>query len=145
MSEEKKYSAKEAAIAVLKKAEEMLKKAELDKCSGTFTKVHEKAKREGYSEASADKIAGHAKALAKNEEPKGEIHPKEPQAGEAEQPGARIKENTEPQPTEINPKQNGNPEWGTTPGVVKGHFKLAKFCGHVSAKRKAKMPPQGAM
>ena len=116
MSEEKKYSAKEAAIAVLKKAEEMLKKANL------------------------------SNNLAKSEEPKGEIHPKEPQAGESEQPAARIKENTEPQPTEINPKQNGNPEWGTTPGTVKGHFKLAKFCGHMSAKRKSKMPdPQGAM
>ena len=116
MSEEKKYSAKEAAIAVLKKAEEMLKKADL------------------------------GKTLVKNEEPKGEIHPKEPQVGESEHPGARVKENTEPQPTEINDKVNGNPEWGTTPGVVKGHFKLAKFCGHVSAKRKAKTPaPQGAM
>lgn len=145
MSEEKKYSAKEAAIAVLKKAEEVLKKSELVKCGGgAFTKVHEKAKREGYSEASADKIAGHVKAMEKNEDPKGEIHPKEPQVGESEQPGARVQESAA-QPTHIDPKQNTNPEWGTTPGTVKGHFKLAKFCGHISAKRKAKAPAQGAM
>lgn len=143
MSEEKKYSAKEAAIAVLKKAEEMLKKAELEKCSGgTFTKVHEKAKREGYSEASADKIAGHAKAMAKNEEPKGEIHPKEPQVGESENPGERIEPKADPQPTQENPKVNSNPQWGTTPGA-KGHFKLAKFCGYVEAKRKAAKPVGG--
>lgn len=117
MSEEKKYSAKEAAVAVLKKAGEMLKKAELDK---------------------------RALPMVKNEQPKGEIHPKEPQAGESEQPGARVKESAA-EPTHIDPKVNGNPEWGTTPGTVKGHFKLAKFCGHVQAKRKAKAPPQGAM
>lgn len=116
MSDEKKYSAKEAAIAVLKKAEEVLKKSEAMKAK-----------------------------LGKSEEPKGEIHPKEPQAGESEQPGERVQENAEPAPTEINPKVNGNPEWGTTPGAVKGHFKLAKFCGHMQAKRKAKTPPAGAM
>ena len=44
----------------------MGKSDDLDKC-GTFSKVHEKAKREGYSEESADKIAGHAKAIEKSE------------------------------------------------------------------------------
>jgi len=117
MSDEKKYSAKDAAIAVLKKAEEVLKKSEALKKS----------------------------KMDKSEEPKGEIHPKEPQAGESEQPGERVEETAPPAPTQINPKVNSNPEWGTTPGAVKGHFKLAKFCGHVSAKRKAKVPPAGAM
>lgn len=122
MSEEKKYSAKEAAIAVLKKAEEVLKKHEaLKKAAAPFSNEEGKA-------------------------PKGEIQPKEETQGEPAAPGARVKETADPQPTQINPKVNGNPEWGDTPGTVKGHFKLAKFCGHVSAKRKAKTPaPQGAM
>lgn len=72
MAFEKHYTAKQAAEAVLKKAQELLVKSGLakaesmDKC-GTFSKVHEKAKREGYSEASADKIAGKAKSMEKYE------------------------------------------------------------------------------
>jgi hypothetical protein len=120
MSDEKKYSAKDAAIAVLKKAGEVLAKSE-------------------------------AMKLAKAE-PKGEIHPKEPQAGESEQPGERVKPQAAP---EDNPKEQaeGNNELaGTTPNQVgqdgknlpghaelttlKGHFKLAKFIGRMHAKRK---------
>jgi hypothetical protein len=58
MADEKKYTAKEAAQAVLKKAEEMLK---AHKHIG-WGKLHGKLEREGYSEESADKIAGAIKA-----------------------------------------------------------------------------------
>ena len=71
--------------------------------------------------------------------PKGEIAPKEETQGESVNPGERVEEKAAPQPTDQNPKVNGNPEWGTTPGA-KGHFKLAKFCGHMEAKRKAAKP-----
>lgn len=99
MSGNKKFSAKEAAIAVLAKAEQMLKSSKL------------------------------AKAL-----PASEIHPKEQVQGEPAKPVARIEEQAAPQ---ANPKEKiegNNPEWGNEPG----NYKLAKFCGHMSAKRKMK-------
>lgn len=58
MSDEKKYTAQEAGLAVLKKAEEMLK---AHKHIG-WGKLHGKLEREGYSKESADKIAGAIKA-----------------------------------------------------------------------------------
>lgn len=97
MSTEQKFSAQEAALAVLAKAEQMLKSSKL------------------------------AKAM-----PAGEIHPKEQVQGEAEKPAARIEEQKAP---EANPKEKAegnNPEWGNEPG----HYKLAKFCGHITAMRK---------
>lgn len=113
MSDEKKYSAKDAAIAVLKKAEEVLKKYEaFKKSENPFSEKEGKA-------------------------PEGEIAPKEETQGESVNPGERVEAKADPQPTDQNPKVNGNPEWGTTPGA-KGHFKLAKFCGHMEAKKKAK-------
>ena len=72
MAFEKRYTAKQVAEAVLKTTQDLLAKSELvkaekmDKC-GTFSKVHSKAKQEGYSEESADKIAGKAKAMEKSE------------------------------------------------------------------------------
>jgi hypothetical protein len=67
MAFEKRYTAKQVAEAVLKTTQNLLVKAEeMDKC-GTFSKVHRKAKEEGYSEQSADKIAGKAKAMDKSE------------------------------------------------------------------------------
>jgi hypothetical protein len=57
---EKKYSAKEAAVAVLKKAEELYKSSTLAK--GDWKKIHDKLEREGYSKESADKIDGSIKA-----------------------------------------------------------------------------------
>jgi hypothetical protein len=115
MAFEKRYTARQVAEAVLRTTQELLAKSELvkaekmDKC-GTFSKVHEKAKREGYSEVSADKIAGKAKAMEKYEPtasgkenakpnehhskdadqhadgaaPKGEIHPKEHVEGKSD-------------------------------------------------------------
>jgi len=37
-------------------------------------------------------------------------------------------------------KEGNNPAWGTDPGI-KGHVKLAKFCGHMEAKRKKPAAP----
>lgn len=115
MSNEKKYSAKEAAVAVLKKAEELLKKHEvMKKAANPFSEEEGKA-------------------------PKGEIQPKEETQGESVNPGERVEEKEAPQPTQENPKVNSNPQWGDVPGS-KGHFKLAKFCGHMESKRKSAKP-----
>jgi hypothetical protein len=131
MSEEKKYSAKEAAIAVLKKAEEVLKKSEALKKASAFSDSNGPA-------------------------PKGEIHPKEKVQGESANPGDRVEGQAAP---DKNPKEEaeGNNELaGTTPTqvgqdgknvpghgeIVSGHFKLAKFIGRMHAKRKT---PPGAM
>lgn len=123
MAESKKfYSAKEAAIAVLAKAEQMLK-------ASSF------AKFEAENPAKENEIGTKFK---KGEAPPGEIHPKEHQEGEAMHPGARTE--TQPAPGN-NPKEQSegnNADWGTSP-QVKGHIKLAHFMGHAGAK-KVKQP-----
>jgi hypothetical protein len=98
MSDEKKYSAQEAATAVLKKAEEMLKSSKLFK-SGEIP---------------------HTAAATPEEAPAD---------------GVKAEPNA---PAEV--PRNGNPEWGTDP-AIKGHVKLAKFCGMVESKRKKPAAP----
>lgn len=143
MAHEKLFTVRQAAQAVLDKAKEVLEKheqltkSEMEKC-GTFSKVHSKAKKEGYSEESADKIAGKAKAMEKAENsskenakpsehdskdadqhadgkgPKGEIHPKEHVEGASDD----VRAQKDPQ---HNPKEEaeGNNELaGTTPNQV---------------------------
>lgn len=71
---DKKISPREAAIAVLKRAQELYKNSTLakseDLTKGEWAKIHSKLKREGYSEESADKIDGAIKAkMGKSEEP----------------------------------------------------------------------------
>jgi hypothetical protein len=81
-------------------------------------------------------------------EPKGEIHPKEPQAGESEKPGARIQAQKDPQHNAKEQAEGNNELAGTTPTQVgqdgkniigqdemKGHLKLAKFIGMKHYKR----------
>lgn len=140
MADERKYSAREAAIAILDKAKEVLQKSEgMTKC-GTFSKVHAKVKREGYSEESADKIAGHAKAMEKAENKAAPSKPpaaKEQVAGEADAPGARIESQVAPGANPKEQAEGNNEAWGTDPGV-KGHVKLAKFLGRMEHKRTAK-------
>lgn len=92
MEHDKKYSAREAAIAVLKKAEEVLKKSEMMK------------------QPSAPALKPEADAT-----PPDGVQSGLPQS----------------------PEHNGNPEWGTDPGV-KGHYKLAKFLGRMGHKRTLK-------
>jgi hypothetical protein len=143
MSNEKKYNEREAAVAVLKKAEEMLKSSTLAKKHQHigWDKLHSKIEGEGYSKESADKIAGAIKAKVhpahKSEEmskaqvpwskpekdadqhaegkgPKGEIHPKEKE----EAPSDEVRDQKDPQ---HNPKEEaeGNNELaGTTPTQV---------------------------
>src|SRR5277367_1667934 len=67
MADEKKYTAREAAIAVLAKAEEMLKSSK-HKHIG-WDKLHSKLEHEGYSKESSDKIAGSIKAKVQKSEP----------------------------------------------------------------------------
>jgi hypothetical protein len=144
MAFEKRYTARQVAEAVMAKTQELLTKSELakkqdemEKC-GTFSKVHAAARREGYSEQSADKIAGKAKAMEKAENskkenakpsehgakeqdqpangpaPKGEIHPKEHVEGKSDD----VRHTPNP---EANPKEQaeGNNELaGTTPTQV---------------------------
>lgn len=65
---DKKFTPREAAVAVLQKTEELYKSSALAK--GDWAKIHSKLKREGYSEESADKIDGAIKAkMGKSEEP----------------------------------------------------------------------------
>lgn len=99
MSEEKKYSARDAATAVLKKAEEMLK-------------AHALKKSEQIPQQASDE---------KDVTPADGVQ-------------------AEPAAPEAVPR-NENPDWGTAPGGVKGHVKLAKFCGHMQSKRKSSQAP----
>lgn len=137
MSDEKRYSAKEAAVAVLKKAEEMLKSSSLAKKANPDEKADAKLGEEveGLVEnhmtenKEAEKEEGHKIVKA---EPKGEIHPKAHVEGEKENPGERIEEQVAPEDNPHEQAEGNNPEWG----AEAGHYKLAKFCGHMSAKRK---------
>ncbi len=70
MADEKKFTPREAAIAVLKKAEEMLKSSK-HKHIG-WDKLHSKLEDEGYSKKSSDKIAGAIKAKVEKTEKKDE-------------------------------------------------------------------------
>lgn len=69
--------------------------------------------------------------------PKGEIHPKEHVEGEPVDVKDRIKEQKSPESNPKEQKEGNNNEWGSVPGV-KGHIKLAKFIGHIQAKRQMK-------
>lgn len=126
MADEKKYSAREAAMAVLKKAEEMLSKSEVLKMSSRLEKA----------------------------EPAGEIHPKEQVQGEPENPGARIESQAAPDKNPKEQAEGNNMPAGTTPTQVgqdgknkpgfdemRSDLKLAKFIGHMESKRKKKTTP----
>jgi hypothetical protein len=131
MAHEKQYTAKQAALAVLEKVSEVLKKSE------SFKKAEMPWKK---PEKDADQ---HAEGKA----PKGEIHPKEKE--QAPSDDVRTQESPEKNPAEQ--KEGNNELAGTTPTQVgqdgknipgfdeiRGHLKLAKFIGHMEAKRKIK-------
>src|SRR5581483_6920372 len=65
---------------------------------------------------------------AQGKAPAGEIKPKE----QEQAPSDNVR------PTEGTVPHNGNPQWGDDP-QVRGHFKLAKFIGHMESKRKRKV------
>lgn len=139
MSNEKLFSAKEAAQAVLAKASELAK--------GEWKKIHDKLEREGYSKESADKIDGAIKAKVEKSEDGMKAAP----STDKNAPGEKAQDTPEgvkasPNPAAPNDKVNGNPAPGAFPQNeekyaaegLKGHLKLAKFVGRMEEKRKAK-------
>lgn len=115
---DRKISPREAAIAVLAKAEELYKSSTLAK--GDWAKIHSKLKREGYSEESADKIDGAIKAkMGKSEE------------NPDEKADAELGEKVE-QEVQQHEEQNNDPAHEVP---MKGHIKLAKFVGRMEHKR----------
>lgn len=136
MSTDKKFTAKEAAIAVLKKAEEVLLKAEKTK--------HDRCV-EHVKENSPDIKNPHAVCVAQGVEPeawgKSEDSSKENEIGtkfeKMEGPDNKIENQPAPQNNPDEKKENNNPPWGTDPSI-KGHVKLAKFIGHIDARKALK-------
>lgn len=152
---DKKYTPQEAAVAVLKKAEELYRASSLAK--GDWKKIHDKLEREGYSKESADKIDGSIKAkLGKGELKK-----------DGQTLGARIgfpgAPATAPSPAPT-PSPSATPmgksdemqkmgisekpvekmgmsedapmeKMGMSEAPMKGHIKLAKFMGRMEHKR----------
>jgi hypothetical protein len=167
MAENKTYSAKEAAVAVLQKAREVLEKSELLKKEHKhigWDKLHSKLEGEGYSKESADKIAGSIKAKVEKSEdtendkkanakpsehnskdagddqgpaPKGEINPKEHVEGEPGKVEERVKGQEAPEDNPKEQAEGNNNEWGTEPATY-GTLKLAHFIGRMHAKRSQK-------
>lgn len=149
MPNEKLFTAKEAAKAVLAKAAELAK--------GEWEKIHEKLEREGYSKESADKIDGAIKAKVeakKMHKDEGAMKaapstdknaPSEKNQSEAE----GVKASSNPAAPKAN--ENGNPAPGALPqnqekfgSELKGHLKLAKFVGRMEEKRKNKAAASAA-
>lgn len=116
MSDEKKYSAKEAAIAVLKKAEEMLKNSTLMK-----------AELNAIPKTSASTNQPETSDKAFEVKPESAKSSNDPRLGQTPAPGDNPKEQAE----------GNNEEWGTAPATY-GTLKLAHFIGHMSSKRKNK-------
>lgn len=116
------FTPREAAVAVLKKAEELYKSSDLAK--GDWAKIHSKLKREGYSEESADKIDGSIKAKMNKSDEAG--HNPDSQAD------AKLGEQVE-QDVQQHEEQNADPAHAEKP--MKGHIKLAKFVGRMEHKK----------
>lgn len=120
MDTDKKYSAQEAAIAVLKKAGEMLKGSKLAKVE---VHIHEKDGAAAHKAPAAAPLNSPANVPAPA--PKHEVNAT---------PADGIQHQQSPEANPHEEKEGNNPEWGNEPG----HYKLAKFCGHMGAKRKMK-------
>jgi len=133
MANQKLYTAKQAAEAVLKKTLELLHKSEIVK-----------AEQMPWKKPEAD-----ASQPAKGKAPKGEIQPKEKEQGSSDD--VRSQKAPDNNPDE---QAEGNNELaGTTPTQVgqdgknisgfsemRSDLKLAKFIGHMHSKRKMKAP-----
>jgi len=141
MADEKKYTAREAAYAVLKKTQEMLlakaesknpdKKADAE----LGEKVEHLVENHMVENKAAEKQEGH-KIMKSDEAKPAEASDKafEPKPGHAKEGDPRLAEQKAP---EANPKENAegnNPMWGTAPG----HKKLGLWCAHIAAKRRVK-------
>jgi len=139
-----KISPRDAAIAVLQKAEQMYKESSLAK--GEWKKIHDKLEREGYSKESADKIDGSIKAkLGKAENPMQKMGMSEQNPDE--KADAKLGEEVE-QDVQQHEENNEDPKHAEP--KMKGHIKLAKFMGRMEHKKGMKamdkgddmMPPQ---
>lgn len=126
---DKKYSPQEAALAVLKKAEELYKASPLAK--GDWAKIHSKLEREGYSEESADKIDGAIKAKMNKSDESG--------ANPDEKADAALGEKVE-QDVQEHEAKNADP---AHEAPMKGHIKLAKFVGRMEHKKGQKAKEMG--
>lgn len=143
MANEKLYTAKEAAKAVLAKTQELLAK-------GEWNKIHNKLEGEGYSKKEADKIDGAIKAKVEKAEDGNKAAPSTDKGAPAEKDqsgpdGVQKTPDPRTNPKEI--QENSNPAPGAFPqnhekfsAELKGHLKLAKFVGRMEAKRGAKKP-----
>lgn len=137
MPNEKLFTAKQAAQAVLAKAADLAK--------GEWNKIHAKLEGEGYSKKEADKIDGAIKAKVEKSEGGMKAAPATDKnaPGETNQSGPDGVKNS-PNPARTQPNENGNPAPGALPqnqekfGAegLKGHLKLAKFVGRMEEKRK---------
>ena len=162
---DKKYTAKEAAVMVLAKAQELYKTSTLAK--GDWAKIHSKLEREGYSKESADKIDGAIKAKVnekkmKKDEDMGDDMAMSEDEDKKEDKGSEAKDSEKnPDAKEdaelgenveslVENHENDNKEAEDKEAQMKGHIKLAKFMGRMEHKKGMKamdkgddmMPPQ---
>lgn len=140
MAFEKQYTARQAAEAILAKVGQMLHKKN-ENLAKAENSGKENAKPSEHDSKDADQHAD-------GKPPKGEIKPAQKEAAPKDgvastpAPGNNPKEQAEGNnelagttPTQVGP--NGK----NVPGgdEIKGHLKLAKFIGHMEAKRKMRM------
>lgn len=148
---DKKYTAEEAAKAVLKKAEEMLKSSKLIQHGDLTNKfdqgVHSETDEKGQSPAGMDARAGTKQnnefAKKKHQDNLKDLKAM-PKSNLTKDEGAPLAQ-AEVEPSGIEQhasidKENGNPTWGTEPGC----HKLSKFMGRREEKSKAKSSPAPA-
>lgn len=166
MADEKKISAKEAALAVLKKAEEMMKSSELAKAQkgvhqtgfdnrGKDTQGQSfagnrvrTASQYGSDMASSKKLAMddakdlHRQNLADLKSmPKPELKSEDAANPDAKE-DAKLGEEVEGL---VDQHMGENPEAEAKEGHLKGHLKLAKFLGRMEHKRGQKKPEESPM
>lgn len=123
MADEKKYSAREAAFAVLKKTQEMLSKSAVLKKAEPAGEIHPKEKVQGEPVNPGERIESQ-QAPDKN--------PKEQAEGNNMPAGTT--------PTQVGQDGKNKPGFDE----MRSDLKLAKFIGHMESKRKSKTPAPGA-
>jgi hypothetical protein len=119
---DKKFTPQEAAVLVLKKAEELYKSSSLAK--GDWAKIHSKLKREGYSEESADKIDGAIKAKMNKSDEQGQ----NPDAKADADLGEKVEQDVQEHEEKNSDPAHAEPQ-------MRGHIKLAKFMGRMEHKK----------
>lgn len=149
---DKQYTPKEAALAVLKKAEELYKSSKLAKAEihiheAPSSKVQASPAPSASAHVDAPAVGGANKAAvpasgkdadqhAQGKGPKGEIKPNEKEQAPPDGTQAGDK------PSNSLEERNGNPGPGAEPTNYgedyKGHLKLAQWMGRMSHKRSKK-------